>query len=677
MVLAECLTLTIGGSEISMHIKINQSRDPHNRLSSVEEIKRGSVTLIDKTRVKEDGLVDTLNLLQYDDFVYGPRWGRKNFGSAVSESETELLGVSEFIQDRGLSTEEKKLVAVGGSGTLYTSVDAGQTWEDLGDELHFPGGHRVSFLQVRNELYITSGHSDMVRYDGEEVKVYSDLAVPTGLALARSGVSDGAFASYFQVTALNAIGETAGCAEVSITHEDRSLWTGTNGINATWTAVSGAVRYQIYWADESGYEMLVGSSQANSFRFTKDHVPNPYIITPVDSTTSAPRYKKLVLSGNRIWGIGDPSNPYRVGFTGVGQYLGYFSAFYGGGWVDLEFGGREIVSGVVNYRSPDAHEVVTVFTSTPEGTGSTWQVPVDTITVGDLTFSLPMPTKIIDYVGATSADAVVPIGGTVIFPNANGVFDLANREQLYNVLISRETSQLIRPSYRAIPNTNFPSMTGYFYDAKVFFSAGRFAGEANDIVFIYDTERGNMNYFWDFGVRQFLEVTGSDGRTHFLYVPTEGVTLVELSEAFDTDFGQAFMAKLTTGLLGFGASSNLFAKVTTALFELTSVKGQVSCEVLGITKQEGYHSLATETLSNYISTGDFTSGVLGSFLLGSGGEAPTVFTQATVKKRVRINERLGRVQFSVSSNSRNAGWKLLSVQAFGRLLSQRMPNEWL
>jgi hypothetical protein len=61
------------------------------------------------------------------------------------------------------------------------------------------------------------------------------------------------------VTALNAVGETVGSTEASVTvNKERDNWTaGTDKLHWYWDTVSTATAYQLYVANQSGREKLL------------------------------------------------------------------------------------------------------------------------------------------------------------------------------------------------------------------------------------------------------------------------------------------------------------------------------------------------------------------------------------------------------------------------------------
>ena len=581
---------------------------------AVTKFHGGTSTLLDDARTGAKFAKESINVMQVQDGVWSTRWGTRAYGESVS-AESSWLGVTEIVVD----ADTRKLFAIGATtGKAYTMDDSGSWTEVTGAT--FNTTKKPWFLQINNYLYIVNGSDPMTRYDiaaGTLVR-YTSIPAPTGVAATRGGgLSAGSNNNYYKVTALNDVGETAGSAEVVIsTNKLRYEWdpSANEYVDLSWTAVSGAVRYQIYYGTETGGELLLAESTTNTYRDDNSATVNPFVPCPDGDTTGAPKFAVLGLSGNRLWGTGDPDNPYRVYWSGVAQYLGYFSAYYGGGWIDLEEGGREMPQWVGHYRTGKGDSSATILCSTPEGTGSVWQIGLYAQTVGDTTFMSAVANKIVGAIGTDSPHSVVQAMDSVIFINKRGVFTLGNKAQVTNVLSTEELSANIRPSFRSLKLSKIRDYTAYWYDAKIFFSATE-SGDDNDMIFVFDTERRNWTWKWTIGVRQFTEHTDSDGVTHFLGVPHTGTQLWEFSENVTDDLGQPFYQSVITGLLPVARDTTAFVRVLEAFVSLARPRGTIKFEVIGIEKRKGFTTVASREITTSTAGGRLWTGSLGEILL--------------------------------------------------------------
>jgi hypothetical protein len=669
-------------------MKISRNKE---HIIKIDQFKGGTNTMVDEARLNPKFATQSTNLIQVQDGLWQTRWGTSYYGLEITGEET-LDGACEFLDSE---TNIGELIAVGGTtGKIYTSTDGG-SWTEIDDSVALTPGNNVNFIQIGGYLYIVNGVDYMVRYDGTALSSFTEVDEPTDLAgTLAGGLNTGNYTAYYQVTAVNEVGETGPSTTFSITHDiERAYWSETtsDGINLTWTAVDGAKRYNIYYSDEAGYEIFLASSPTNSFSDNGTYTPNDAIESPNDNTTTGPKFIEMELSGNRLWGTKDPDNPYRVWFSGTAQYLGAFSPFYGGGWVNLEAGGRNKPEKVVHYRTGKGDPISTVLCSSPEGLGSIWQIEMTSITVEDIGITVPVTYKVVGSIGTNSPRSVVKARDNIFFANKRGVFSLRNKEQMYNVLSTDEISQAIRPNYRSLDDMS--DICAYFYDGKVFFSTTENSGE--EITFIFDMERGNWNYKWTIGVKQFLEYTDSNGKSRFLGIPRTGNRLIEFSESFLGDFGGAFNQLYVSPLLPVDKDETVALKTKEFIAKMGKTRGQIYFEILGLLKDNSLVSIASKEISDIESFGSNT-GVgtdLASTTLLSTTQSnikyvsdawavyllayPSVFSQSTTKKSVKKRKKVYALQFKVSATNSESVFTLLSLQAKGRLLKQRTPSNWL
>ena len=636
----------------------------------VDKFDKGTATLIDEARILTSMAKESTNLIQTQDGLWSQRWGRDFYGAGL-ENETIIDGCEEYVK----SDTERELILVGGTtGKIYRSQNDGATWSEISGATLTPG-QRPFFMQINSIMFIANGTDDLIQYNGTGLSQYTELAAPSNVQLARTTLTAGSYTMYYQITALNEVGETVGSTEASITvNKIRDQWASGEKITITWDAVPGASRYQIYWSDESGYEAYLDSVTTNSYADDATMQQNPYVVVPNDNTTTAPKFRQMELSGNRIWGTGDLQSPYRVHFSGVGQYIAFFSEWYGGGWVDLDRGGREMPIAIKHYRTGKGDSAATVLCKNPEGEGTIWQITLESVTVGETSFTVPIPVKVVGSVGTVAPNGVVKMGNDLIFPNKQGIFTLSNAPQLLNVLATNEKSQMIRPSYRSMNQSKVADICGIYFDAKVFFSCA--VGTENDTTFIFDAERKNWNWSWNFGAKQWFKTTDVNGKTHLIYVPPTGNRLIEVSENFNTDFGNPIRCSYISGLIPFSKDDTTFAKVKEVIVTVGRLKGTLLVEVLGIEAKRGFSTVGTKRVTDASSSLMFTESIFGQYRFSNREGAPKTFAQANIKKRIRVGKKLNKIQIHVSSDSAGTEFTLLNFQVTGAMIPTALPSEW-
>lgn len=636
----------------------------------LDDFKAGVNKLVEEARLKPNEAVESINLMQVQDGLWSPRWGSDTYGAELAANPD---GAGEYITSSGT----RELIAIA-NGHAYKSIDGG-AWTLLSGAT-FTAGTRTSLLQIAGSLYIFNGVDSMALYDGSALQTFTQISAPTNLAGTRgAGLASGTYTQYYQVTALNGVGETVGSSEFSITtNKQRDIWSATTSdyINLTWDSVVGATRYQIYYATETGFESLLSDSQTTTYRDDNTAQPNEFVEVPDDNTTGAPKFKSAWVSGGRLWATYDLTSKYRVHFTGTGSFgFGKFSDFYGGGWIDLEPGGREEPRAGTHYQSGQGTGTSTVFTSTPEGRGGVWQISISSLTVGSDTFAVPSALKIVGSVGTDSPYGVVLVENDVFFPNKRGVFSLGVEKNYYGILRTNELSNRQRPYWRGLSGNMINKIASYYFDSKVLFSVST-DGLTNNRTIVYDRERLNWYVDWTIGFKQFFEYTDSNGNTHLLAIPETGTKLIELSEDFVGDQAVGFRTSYISARIPVRKDWSKFAKIKKAYVKLGRPRGSITFTVLGTDKRRGYATLASKTITSLFSLTGMGWDLMGSVMMGDTAGTPTSFAQTTDIRFMKVNKRVRDIQFQISSDSAETDYTLLGLKADGFELDSSPPSAW-
>lgn len=654
-------------------MKLKATSGGSSRNSTVErEIKdfSGGVNrILEEARIGMNEAKEATNLMQVEDGIWKTRWGTDYYTASHAST---IDGAAEYVTAAG-GTE---LITIS-NGKAWKSTDGGALTEITGAT--FTAGTQCYFLQISSLLYIANGTDALARYNGTVLTTYSSMSAPTGLtATASASLPSGIYNMYGQVTALNSVGETVGSTEASVPNgmaRPRDLWTASDNVTWTWSPVASATAYQLYISDTTGREALLDSSTASSYT-DKGILPiNTYVEPPLSNTTQAPKFKSMAVSGNRIWATNDPDNPYTAYFSGTGQNMGIFSDFSGGGWINLEKGGRERTRAVVHYQSGQGDGRATVLCSTPEGKGAVWQVQITTSTIGDYTFVVPSAVKVVGSSGTDSQLSVAPDNNNIWFFNRRGIFTLGPERNFYGLLRTNELSSKIRNYIRGLIGSQIGSVCAYYYDAKVFFSVPTSTSGNNRIIY-YDTERTSWTVDWSIGAKQFLEYTDSSNVTHFLYVPLTGGRLIELSPDIQGDLGAAFSTTYTSGRWALRKLWKDFMKLKKVFVKLGNPRGAITFSVSGSSKGSGFTTVGSTTISPQYSLTGMGWDLMGNVQMGSTLGVPTTFSDSSDPRYVKINKKLRDIQLRLTTNSIDADFTLQSFILEGNELRTRPPSAW-
>jgi hypothetical protein len=637
----------------------------------IKNFAGGSNHLLDEGRLKPTEAKTATNLIQVQDGLWKPRWGTAYYGADLGDT---CDGACEYVK----SDETTELIAVAG-GKAYKSSNGG-AWSEISGAT-FTAGTQCYFMQIASYLYISNGTDALARYNGTALTTYSALNAPASLSasLVASGLTSGSYSYYGVVTALNEVGETVGSTEASITtNKLRENWTAaTDKVMWSWASVASATRYQFYLGDQSTRNYLLAGTSNTFLEDNGTLQPNTYVEVPISNTTGAPKFKSMNVSGNRIWGTNDPNNKYTVYWSGTGTDIGKFSDFYGGGWVNLEKGGRELPTKGIHYQSGSGDGRQTILCRTPEGKGAIWQITLDLITVGDTQFTLPTTSKVVGSFGTDSVLGVVATTNDILFPNKRGVYSLGPEKNFYGILRTNEITSRIRPYWRNLYGGEMDEVCGYFYDAKVFFSVPT-NSTGNTRTVVYDLERVNWTVDWTIGAKQFLEYTDTSGKTHFLYTHATETYLVEISENIQGDLGQAISTNYTSGRMPLSKIWKDFVKVNKLYVKLGNPRGVINLEVSGSEKNRPFTSLAAVQVDNQdaIVSSGLGWDLMGDVLMGDTEGTPEYFTDSAASYYVNIRKKLRDIKISVTTNTIDADYVLQGFVIEGNLIKVNPPSSW-
>ncbi|MFA5993371.1 MAG: hypothetical protein WC823_00255 [Parcubacteria group bacterium] len=630
---------------------------------------KGSASLLDDIILGAKFAKEALNLILVQDGRWKTRWGTAVYGQALPDG-TQFMACGIYEKTDG--TQEK--IAIGKNGKGYRCVDQG-AWTEVTGATFTTTATKYNFLQSVNQLYNSNGVDRLTRYDGSNFVRYTQIAAPTGLSGVRNVLTAGAYHNYYKITALNQVGETQGSAEYDLTtNKARNSWITTSNeyLTISWSAVVGASRYQIYYSDESGKEMLLAETSTTDVTFKDDgtYIQNPFSTCPEDDTTGAPAFAMIADSGSRLWGItGDD----KIFWSGTGLDLGIFSDFHGGGWQPILGGTGEKFEHICHFRSGKGDGVATAITRNKAGIGSIWQIPLEATAIADTTIIVPNPSKLPGPIGTVAALGVVSANDSLYIPNSRGIFSLNNKANVTNILSTGELSGNIRPFYRGLQNIE--NIAGVWYDSKIFFTASE-SGNGNDVMFGLDTEQNEWFLKWTIGFKSFLEVTESNGTTKLLGIPENGTQLIEISKNIKGDLGQPFYQSWLSGLIPISNDSTVFAKVQEALVELGRPTGTIFFEILGLGQKGEFSSIATKQIADNLNAIEFWTGDLGEITLKDEEDAPVTYSQASVPKAKKIGKSLRAIQFHIYSSSADTDFTILKVQAKGVIDKLKTPSKF-
>lgn len=656
---------------------------PTPQFKTLSNFKRGVITLIDKSRLPENALEQADNIFLVEDGQPSLRPGIDWFGDALPNGQ-EIDGF-DYFDLAGVV----HLVAVGG-GTVYRSTDDGNTW-DTCTGATLTDGLPTLMNQYNNFLYITNGTDNMTLYDGSTVlSQYTTLGTPSAPSVsetAGAGMTGTAFNHYYKIARVNTIGFSAASTNSTViqTTIARESWdTATNYATLTMPInLAGQTRWDIYYStDNQDYYYL--SSQACdpitpaivTWQDDGSAIVVPSTTAPTDNTTTGPKVKELVNVGSRMYGVRDTDNRYRIWFSSATSPKGAFSSAYDGGYLDWQEGGKYIPVQAADYRDGKGTPLATVWCSSADGQGCIIQISLDTVTVGDVSVTVPSAYKLPGSRGTPAPGSVVNVLNDFMFYNSQAFYNLGSRLNFQNLLSTDESSANIRPTVKQITNSGDDNITSVYFDAKVYFSVP-YGSSTNNNTAVYDTERKAwLPYAFTQGFKKFLRYTDTSGSQHLLAVKPGDTRLSEIGMNIQGDYNQAFTSVLQTGLYPTTKNRFEFQWVEEAEVEFSNPAGDISIELIGLERARGFSSQGTATITSNLTSTGWDTFLWDSTAWDDTSTAIDTFSESSVKRYFRLGRELNSIQWRITTSGLDSGYVLRTLQSWGTTTNGGKPRTW-
>lgn len=609
-----------------------------------ENFRGGLNLLLRPTELQQNEMSTADNILLVGSGTPTGRWG-----SAV------YMELPDGVTTKGFGTYKKingslnEFLVAGDDGYIYRRNNSSA---ELITGASFASVSDVQSTQLGGFTYFVTEFEPMVRYAGATLVRFTPIDPPSGVGATNLSGVTGTYTYSYIVTTTSETGETLGSSSFQIDNVPQDL-TGT-AVQLFWTApsVSSASLikgYTIYRGNQ-GEETLLTSTPPNSTTYVDIGLATSDIIEPpLINTTGGVKTKFLVKYNDRLIAV-DAEDPTKVLISGRYPYHDRFSWAYGGGYVYIDPDSGEPVTGIAVQPLTDK---LIVYKET-----SSYQLSLDTITIGTFTLLDPTYQPISTAIGASNQDAISTVENDTFSFGRNGLYVTGYEPQFLNVIRTNEVSARIRPFLETLNQSDYQTANSMYVDNKYLLS---FPNKRQMVV--YDRERGCFTGIWKlpFGITKMLRHIDGSGTERWVLAANDNKILT-FEKSLNTDDGQTIIKVLRTGKNDFKSWSII--KILKYFYILMrAIRGQVNVQII-IEDRNG----ATATAKTFTIIGSQLDGDTGYGMQGY-GELPYGETQGTVSITGDELTRYGTlfvqnrlVQVEVSTSSSNGNFELLGVR---------------
>ncbi len=645
---------------------------PKPQYLTLNSFKRGVITLLDKSRLPKDSLEEAENIFLVEDGQPAPRPGVDWYGSA-SPNGLPIDGFDYY------DTSGTIHLVMAAGGTIYRSLDNGLNWTAC-TGVTYTALTTIEMNQYNSILYITNGTESPILYDGTTVLTqYATLATPAAPTIVETGLAGTGNDYYYKCARVNSIGFSAASVASAVVSStlDRTAWdTSTNYATLTVpAAAAGQIRTDIYLSTDNTNFYYLGSTSNTTFIDDGSAIVVPSTTAPSASTAQGPKVKELVNVGSRMYGTRDTDNPYRIWFTSGSPPLGAFSSAFDGGYLDWGLGGKYRPVHVEDYRDGKGTPLATVWCDSADGQGCILQMSLDTLTVGDISITVPSAYKLPGSRGTPAPRSVINVLNDYFFYNSQAVYNLGARAQFLNLLSTDEASANIRPTVKQITTSAESKIATAYFDARVFFSVPR-GSAVNNYTMIFDTERKAwIPSAFTMGFSKFLRYVDTNKVQRLLCLKPGDNRLSEINDGIQGDYGVAFMTSVKTGLLSTTQNRAEFQFIEQAEIELSNPQGTITVELLGVERSQGFTSNKTATIAPSASPYGWDSFFWDSTFWDDTTFVADTYAESSVWRYFTIQKELRSVQWRITTNSLDAYYRLRTLQTWGTETQGGMPRQ--
>jgi hypothetical protein len=626
----------------------------------------GYVSTIANSRRPEKSLADMTNMELVNDNTPRPRPPLVRYGTQPANTITGRGGYR-WNGVRG----ELFMMNVGGVGKIYTRVDGG-AYTLIGGS--YSVANWAGFRQANSRVYIYDSATALSYLDLATMTIvnYTSLstpAAPSGTPTA--GLTSGTkpYNYYYKVTANNAVGESAASAASAAVNVNtiRDLWTSTNNVVLTWSAVAGATSYTIYGGDAPTnlYEIIT-LQNLSTLSYTDDgsQTLNPYKTAPASDSTIGPIF---------TWMYVDISNAQVFGITSTNQLYysapgtGDFSALNGGGYTTIDPGGATSLNFLDGFHTGKGDPVITTSSRGAAGKGKLHHVTFDSTTYGSQVIFFPNVQEAEGQSATYAPRATVKADNNLFYPSGDSFKTTGTSMNIVNILTTNSIAQDIIPDVNQISMANLYKASGVEYQDRIYFALPVNSTENSEIWYIDLSRKNAWVLRWPVAAKDIWLYEDNNGTSHLCVLVNN--VILEFTRAggtTTTDDGVAFRTRCAFSSLVWDEDGVSLGNIHNLYVKLLEPQGNIVVNTFGLSQRGSTTDTGSDSYSVEVSyTGIGQWDYSGNYQYGDDPGAVDQFAQSVAVLHVRPKGLLNQLDWEIITEQANCDYFLSSVNTRG------------
>lgn len=512
-------------------ISQSKAKDPEIKEEIVSGFVSGGNSSQDETLVKDSELTEFKNILLELDGI-SPRPGTDDYST---DAGTTIQGGIGYYNSNGT---RELICMVDGKLKKYSAG----TWTQIGSTTYSTTAD-CNFVQARDLLFTFNGVDKLSTYNGTTITTYTTLTKPAPPTVAPQGTT-GSTAYSYRVSALNESGETLASTATAISNGTYSLSV-SNYNKISWSAVSGATSFNVYGRKAAGLGetfMINVSNGSLEYRDQGQDSPSLTTLPPEVNGTGGIICSMGIFAMSRVFAAGDPVNPSRMYWSGVGTEIDNFSySNYGGGYVDVFRNDGAQIRSIIPFQGG-----VIIFKD-----NAIYKFSFTTVVIADTQVSVPQLEEITRSFGGISFRGTKAVENDVVFPAKKdgrlAFYSLGNQENYAgSVLRTNELSIKVAEKLTDVNTAQLPQSASFYFNSIYLCSCAQSGETKNTRTWVLDTRFGAWVYWEDFNPKFYMTYEDSSGTVTPMFADENRPYLVELYKDSRNDNGTAIDVQFAT-----------------------------------------------------------------------------------------------------------------------------------
>ena len=559
-----------------------------------------------------------------------------------------------------------------GTGKLYKQTDGGSftlVGGSYDDEAWAKG------VQSKDKLYIYNGVDNLSYVDltTDTVYTYTALSTPSAPTPTKTGMTGTSFTHYYRITANNEVGESIASTAGSVTSgKIRDAWIeNTDYISLSWSTVTNATSYTIYYGDEAAncYELYtVSGNSTTTFIDYGTLAVNTFKLAPEGNSTEGAVFTWMYHDSraSQLFGVTADSKLYYSA-----PLTGDFSPYNGGGYQPIDEGGDTTLNYVDGFRNGKGDPVITVSARGAAGKGKLYHVGFESLTVGDQVIVYPNVYEANGQSGTYAPRATIKARDSLYYPTGQDFKATGTSQNIVNILTTNRIDQVIEPDTNNLSLNNLDKAVGVEYQDRLYFALPVGSTNNNEIWYIDLARKNAWVLRWTVAAMDLWLYEDNNGNTHFCaLVDNKILEFTRAGAQPHQDDDTAFRSNAGFASLVWDEDGLTLGSIRNMYFKLLNPKGTIDVTATGLTRKGVTTSVGADSFTVTTTETGWNDWTYNEYQYNEDPGVVETYGKSVAVLRIKPRGLLNQLDWNVTANTAGSDYVLSAVNTRGWSVEQ-------